>query len=479
MKQPILLIVLIISNLIFGQVSKELSRTIKPLEKYNSFYALDREIENIENKVQKIAKSNELEYLALNGNNAYIKGVAIKTLINRKDENIRNVFERIINSKDTITYTTEHLSSSISLPAFFFEYLSFNQKLNNVILNEIKTDLTEVILNHQPININLLNEIHYQIPVNIKYYEKIRNIVLESNSSSLLITLAKYQNENDIELIKSFKESSFPAIEEFPNNKFLPFLENYINLYNEFSYMFAISKFCNQEGIELVSKIIDLKINNLESSECNNNYCLEAFYNQIYMNDCKLFYPILEKLWLSHKIISFDILDNYEIHHTKEETADFIISGLLLNGEPEIISQNMYDLEKMLSQNPNEDLTFDKTGKLVKLLNKLKTLSIQKYQFALQSVISNIDDLEVDDFIYRLKDNNNLLKIKNSFIQKMNSNESAYGLLVIMEGVKELGDEELFKSCFEIIKQRRNEFKEKEVWENSLLKFVKENKLKL
>lgn len=463
----------------FGQLSKELVATIKPLEKYQSFYALDQEINGIENRVDKIAKPAELEYLALNGNNAYIKGVAIKILIIRNDEKIKDIFKGLINSNDSIRYTTEHLSNSVSLPAFFFENLSFTKKLDKETQDNIKSDLIEIILDHHPVNISLLNEIQYQIPVNTAYYEKIRNLVIQSNSPSLLVALAKYQNEDDIERIKSFKEKSFSAIEEFPNDEFLPFLEKYINHYDEFPYMFAVSKFCNPKGAELVSKIVDLKTTNLKNSSCNKNYCLEVIYSQIYMNDCKLFYPILEKLWISHKILSFDILDVYEENHTKEETVDFILSGLFLNGRAKLISQNMYDAEKMFRQDSGENLTFDETGQLVKLLNRLKALSEEKYQFALNSVIATIDDIETGDFIYKLNDNSNLLKAKNSFIQKMKSNENPYGLLIILTAVKKLGDEELFKDCFEIIKERRNEFQEKEVWEQSLQEFLIKNKLKL
>lgn len=479
MKQLILFLFLLLSNCLFGQLSKELVTAIQSLEKYQSFYALDKEINGIENKVDKIAKSAELEYLALNGNNVYIKGVAIKILINRNDEKIKDVFKRLINSNDSIRYTTEHLSNSISLPAFFFENLSFNTKLDKETQYNIKSDLIEIILDHQPVTISLLNEIHYQIPVNTAYYEKIRNLVIQSNSPSLLIALAKYQNENDIELIKSFKEDSFSAIEEFPNDEFLPFLEKYTNHYDEFPYIFAVSKFCNPKGVALVSKIVDLKTTNLKNSTCNKNYCLDAFYNQIYMNDCKLFYPVLEKLWVSHKILSFDILDFYEENHTKEETVDFILSGLIQNGTAKLISQNMYDAEKMFRQNPEGNLTFDETGKLVKLLNRLKALSEEKYQFALNSVISTIEDIETVDFIDKLNDNSNLLRAKNSFIQKMKSNENPYGLLIILTGVKKLGDEELFKDCFEIIKARRDEFQEKEVWEQSLQEFLRKNKLKI
>src|SRR5690606_15257102 len=249
--------------------------------------------------------------------------------------------------------------------------------------------------------------------------------------------------------------------------------------YDEFPYVFAVSKFCNEEAVNLVSKIVDLKTANLQNEICNENFCLEAFYNQIYMNDCKLFYPILENLWLTHKILSFDILDNYEENHSKEQTADFILSGLQLSGKSELISQNMYDLEKMINQNPEEDLTFDEVGKLIKLVNKLKNLSGEKYLEAVPNVIKEIDDLYVDEFIHRLSDNKSLLVHKESFVEKMKNNESAFGLLVMMNGIKELGDENRFIYCFEGINKRRNEFSKYEIWQKRLQEFLKENNLKL
>lgn len=473
------IILLLTISYSFGQVSKEVSRTIKPLEKYKTFDFINQETERIQEKVRKIAKSNELEYLALHGKSAYVKALAIEILFDRDDKQLFKVFKSAINSKDSISYTTEHLSSSVSLPAFFYENLTSNHKISKERQNKIKSKLVGLIIEYEPINIGLLNEIHYQIPSDLSYYEKIKNLVKETKSTKLLISLAKYQNKNDIELIKSFKENSFPAIEEFPDNDFLPFLENYLHHYNEFPYIFAVSKFCNEESADLVSKIIELKTENLEYSRCSENYCLEAFYNQIYMNGCKMYYPVLEKLWLSHKILSFDILDNFEKNHNKEETANFILSGLLLNGNSELISQNIYDIEKMLSRDIEEDLTFDQMGKLVKLLKKLKNLSEEKYHTALLKVILDIDDLKTADFIYKLNDSQSLSKCNDSFIEKMKNNESAYGLLVIMEGVKEIDDEKLFDECFKIIKLRREEFHTYPIWEQRLQQFLKENKLTL
>jgi hypothetical protein len=477
MKQ-LFLILLLATNSIFGQVSKKLSKIVKPLEKYTCFYAFDKNIDKIEHKVQQFANSEELEFLALNGKNPYIKAIAIKTLIKREDPKLFDIFRYSINLTDTIVYKTHSLTGYISLPVFFFGCLTDLQEFAEISSMKIKSELINISLDSKPINFNFLHELRYQIPIDLSYYDKIRNLVIETKSTSLLVTLAKYQNQNDIELIKSFNGEAFSAIEEFPDNDFLPLLTQHLDQYKDFSYVWAVSKFCNEESTNLISKILELQTLNLKNNVCNENYCLKHIYDVIY-NRCKLHYPALEKLWLSHKILSFGILDNYEKNNGKNQTADFILSGLILDGSPEIIIQNTYDIQIGQRFYQEENLNYDNTGKLVKLLLKLKSLSEEKYQAAISKVILDIDDIETDKFIIGLNDHNTLLKYKENFIKKMTTTNSVYGLLIIMEGVKELGDKKLFKDCFEILKQRKSEFQESKVWEESLKEFLKQNNLKL
>ncbi|WP_153398690.1 hypothetical protein [Chryseobacterium vaccae] len=55
-----------------------------------------------------------------------------------------------------------------------------------------------------------------------------------------------------------------------------------------------------------------------------------------------------------------------------------------------------------------------------------------------------MDDLSVDDFISKLKDNTLILQNKDVLLDRLKNNESAYGILIIMNGVKMLNDKNLF-----------------------------------
>src|SRR5690606_11170767 len=183
-------------------------------------------------------------------------------------------------------------SVSYSLGSYFFENIAQNQNLTDKESENLKKELVSVILDSENVNIKLLEEIYYSIPIVPENYEKLRKLVIESKSPQLLISLAKYNNPQDIHLIKSFGQDAFLAIEEFPDNKFLSFLEENIQESKNFPFMFAISKYCNNESVEIVKKVIDFHIKDINGRSCK-NYCLTTLYNQIYMDDCKLYYPLL------------------------------------------------------------------------------------------------------------------------------------------------------------------------------------------
>lgn len=265
-----------------------------------------------------------------------------------------------------------------------------------------------------------------------------------------------------------------PAIEEFPNEQFREILENNIK-FDDFQYMFALAKSCTPETIKTVEKAIQLKIEDLKNNDCG-NHCLSTIYNQIEMNKCELFYPTLEKLWLTNKIISYNILDNYKKRHSKIETKKFIFNGLMLKGKAEIIHKNIYD-DSDFVENMESGLTWNNEAKLIHILNELKKLSNEEYLKALESNIIEIEDLGLPNFVEELNDNKSLLIVKNSFIEKLKINKNAYGLLSIMEAIKLIKDKETFNNGFEVLKTRKEEFKKFPIWEKELKDFLKENNL--
>lgn len=472
MKQVFFLFSVLLFSLFHSQVSDKTLSIIKPLETYKSFRSLNEEPREIKKKLEQSASTEELIYLANNGKNPYIKSVSAEVLINRKENRILDIFKNSIHSQEEIKFTTECLSDAILLPAYIFEIAISNPDISEDYKTKLTEELANIVLQSKPVNIKLLEQIRYSIPETPENYSILRQLVIESKSSELLISLAKYQNQNDIELIKSFGKHSFLAIEKFPDEKFLPFLNENIENSKEFPFMFALSSFCNPEAKIILDKVIEFEKNENKKNNCG-NVCLNIFYQQINQNKCSFFQPSLENLWLTDKIISFDVLDNYEKNNSKEKVVEFIMKGFLQAGEPKVIASNMYDIE-----NVTDDLIYDEELRLIKLLERIKPLSDSAYSKAVANVLQFIYDLNTPRFISKLNDNPTLLQHKDILLEKLRTNENAYGLISIMDGIKLLKDQKLYNEGVQIVVQRKSEFLESPVWKKAYKEFIQDNNIK-
>ncbi|MDR2235598.1 MAG: hypothetical protein LBE92_05705 [Chryseobacterium sp.] len=477
MKNNLLLLLFLFSCSSFAQVSQGTAAIVKPLEKYKYFYILDEKIKEIEEKLDKEASSDELVFLAEKGKNPYIKVTAVKVLTKRSDKRLPAIFKNSFLSKEEITYRTECLSDSYPMSGIFFDTIS-SVAGSSEEEEKRREEMAITVLNTQPLNKPLLEYTSAALPVNPEIYKKLRILVLETKSPMLLMTLARHKNTDDVELIKSFGSEAYPAIEEFPHPGFLPFIKEHLSDSSGFSFMFALSNFCSDEAKEIVIKAIELdKIRNKEI-DCGNG-CLSTIYQQIARKKCKLYYPVLANLWLTDKIISFDVLDDYVKNHTREETEKFLLNGFLKPGEAEIIAGNMYDIGSLTHDiSDNENMTYDNTLRLVRLLEKIKNISQDVYEKAVRNTLRNVDDLEVDDFISQLKNNTLVLQNKDVLLDRLKNNESAYGTLKIMDGVKMLDNQKLFQEGAVIVVSRKAEFTKFPVWEKEYSYFIQENNIK-
>lgn len=476
MKKISFILILLFSLISNAQVSSKTEKIVKPLEKYKSFYALNNEPEKIEKKLFENSSNDELFYLSKNGKNPYIKAVSFKILAQKNDERLTEIFKNSINSTEELLYTTECLSSQQLLSSYFFETIIRESNFSAEKKEVLKKEMIDLIFDSKPNNTRLLEQLKYQFPTNNDAYSKLRQQVLESKSEELLIALAKYKNPNDIDLIKTFGEKSFLAIEEFPDKSFLQFLDENIQHSSKFPFMFALSSYCDEDAKNIVTKVIERKRLEIKNEKCGNG-CLTTIYQQIYKNKCELYYPLLADLWISDKVISLDILDYYEKNHSKEETINFLMQGFDKEGEPKIIANNMYDTSNILGY-VTSDLTYDDNLRLIKLLERVKKLSEKNYENAIISSLKNIDDLETDTFIKSLNENIIILRNKEVLLEKMRTNESAYGLISIMDGIKLLGDKDLFNQSAKIFVKRKNEFSKFPIWQKSYNEYIRENKIK-
>lgn len=84
----------------------------------------------------------------------------------------------------------------------------------------------------------------------------------------------------------------------------------------------------------------------------------------------------------------------------------------------------------------------------------------------------------MDDFISKLKDNTLILQNKDVLLDRLKNNESAYGILIIMNGVKMLNDKNLFDEGAAIVVNRKTELGKFPVWEKEYKNFIRENNIK-
>ncbi|MCT2406893.1 hypothetical protein NZD88_04920 [Chryseobacterium antibioticum] len=478
MKSLISLLLLLFFFCATSQVSKRTAAIIKPLEKTRLFYSSDdEEIKKVKELLFKETSTEELVYLAEKGQNVYIKATAIDVLAKKKEGGkILEVFKKNLYSKEKLTYRTGCLSDDYLLSIHIFESVSVGYNFSEKEKENLEKEMMAIVLNAKPINPELLEALTYDLPLDNDSYTKIRKLVIDTKSPILLVNLAKYKNPNDIELIKSFGKQAYPAIQEFPDPKFLPFIKENISDASDYHVMFALSRFCSEEAKEIVIKAIEIEKKQNKDKDCGNG-CLSTIYQHTYMEKCTLYYPLLADLWLTDKIISFDILDHYEKTHTQKEAARFLLDGFLKPGEAEVIPFNTFEMDHIIDD-ISDDLTYDGNLRLVKLLERTQKISDEVYKKAVRSSLQYLGDLDLSRFISKLKDNESVLQNKDVLLERVRYNENAYGALTIMDGLKMLKDEKLFSDGAAIIVSRKAEFKKFPVWEENYRSFIKENNIK-
>ncbi|RXR18260.1 hypothetical protein EQG63_08295 [Flavobacterium amnicola] len=264
-------LIILISFMAFScrnEISPKTIKIIDPLKNYNAFYVLDTLPKSITKELENKATVNELNLLIDNYKNPYIKAVAINALINKDNDYAFDLFEKLLNAKDSIIFRTECLKDKISLPAYIFDSTIFSDQKKLTEQKEInKLKFFKIIFNQDKLNEDLVDEMYLWLPNSEEYYQKIRQSILKTKSKKLLQSLSKFKKKQDINLIKSFEIDSFIAIRIFPDDAFLEMFEKYMSENNMWEYKRALVQYPREK-----SKRIYDKIENYNKSKINNGY---------------------------------------------------------------------------------------------------------------------------------------------------------------------------------------------------------------
>ena len=229
-------------------------------------------------------------------------------------------------------------------------------------------------------------------------YPRIRAMVEAKTCDAALIALAKYKNNEDIPLIIDYlKDTSarypryylYKAIQIFPHESFLPYLENDINnfqkncdSYNYYRFskkdlILTISAFKNEKAAVLFNRIF----NKFDNSSVKANY-KQMFYDVLSENICSYYNQFFWRLWEEEKFINkevfLDLLNEDSLKALKMAKANLIEF------------KKIYHACKELSFKEKDSLLFELLSSMVDVMMK------SDYAFAVDVINGNIENEAYD-----------------------------------------------------------------------------------
>jgi hypothetical protein len=168
-----------------------------------------------------------------------------------------------------------------------------------------------------------------------KNYEIIRKYVLEFKNDDAIVSLARFQKEEDIDIILSFEKKPinyfFAAIENFPHPRFLPILEKYLPIYladkhynppEMRSFYRAIASYKNEKALTMLNSVFtSVKHENIRK------YQIEFVSKAVTEYQCPLYDTILFKLWESENQINLEVF-NYLLERDFKRSYDMTLHTL-------------------------------------------------------------------------------------------------------------------------------------------------------
>ncbi len=279
-------------------------------------------------------------------------------------------------------------------------------------------------------------------------YPKIRELVIQNNDQSALVTLAKYRKPEDIQLILNNKDEenfyTYKAIQEFPHDDFLPLLEK--NLYeilketHQSSALWqqlykAIAIYKNPKAIELLTiPFSQVRHKNMKEYHMNN------IYNAIRENKSDIYDHLFWRLWIEENRITPDI---YQYLLEKDS-----IKVLKLTKESIINSDKVYSA--------SIGLGFDSTDDLVSIM--LDLILRNDYELGLRVIRNNIKNANVNQIsiftakVVELKDKS----FVNPLFKRLEKEENAHTYIEIVNALLSYYDNTINKRILETRKINDN-----------------------
>ena len=299
---------------------------------------------------------------------------------------------------------------------------------NYVDINSKKVDssqfaIIDSILIYTPNNLYAKQKAISRAKLTERFYIRARDLVTKDNNQEALVTLAKYQKEQDIPLILKNKIGNKPddgyfftyrAISEFPHPDFFPLLEKNLkqtlnddHFSTEWRELYkAIASYENNKAVELLTiPFTQVKHENIRE------YHIDFVFGAMQKFQSPLYDDLLWNMWTNEKKISPEVFKYLSIKNPKkafdltkqalQSPEDFDFTNDMNDYENMGNSENL--LETMLELALNQNRAF-----AIKVINRnLLNEDISTFQFFAAKAAQIKDTSFVGQLFIRLEKDDN------------------------------------------------------------------------
>lgn len=410
MKHLITIIILTLTLNCFGQrfqfdntrISNRTKLIVAKIEKENMLMgsavgyggARPKQFDNF-TKLKKVATKIELQELT-NHPNGVVRCYSFWALAYDTSINLLPIIIKHIPDDENVSTMFGCIVSRENVGDFFINLVTPNYvDINSKKLDSAKFAVIDSILIYTPNNLNAKQKAISKAQLTESFYVKVRALVIKDKNQEALVTLAKYQKEQDIPLILKNKIGNRPddgyfftyrAISEFPHPDFFPLLEQNLkqtlsddHFSNEWRELYkAIASYKNNKAVELLTiPFTQVKHENIKE------YHIDFVFGALQKFQSPLYDDLLWNIWANEKKISTEVFKYLSAKNP----------------------QRAYDLTKETLQLPEDydftnDLTdYENMGNSENLIETMLNLVLkQDRPFAIKVIYRNLLNEDISTF---------------------------------------------------------------------------------
>lgn len=439
-------------------ISSKTKKIVKEIAKVNELmgsavyesFKRPKQWDNFE-LLEKQATNDELLKLT-DHPNGVVRCYSFWALVNKDYPNLFSLIKKHFNDDEIVDTQFGCIGSEEKVGDFFIKMISND---DNFINNDNIKELDSLLI-YKPNNLYSRHKAILRAEPTEMLYPKIKELVVKENNPTALIILAKYQKEQDIELINNFKDKTeddedgfvhtYKAISEFPRLEFLPLLEkNLMKTLDKEYYSFewkelyrTIACYKNNKALELL-KIPFSQVQHDDFKKYHIEFVFEAiseFQNPIYDE-------LLWGIW-EERIEKTIGLDNYKYLMSLNPSKGYELTKREFNENYKI--QNSQFI-------PNFSNVEDSDGYYDYLLNVIKANDKELFN---KIVVEQIQNANVHDFpLYTSKTDKQNIFIK-PLLDRLEKESNPHVYLNIVETLIEYNSLDIINEVLNIRKRNIN-----------------------